>query len=127
MEELLIVMAALTIPLAGISVGAFKVWLRHQREQHRLGTATHELEGTVESLSRDLAASNAERDRLVERIENLETIVTSRVWSAGSGPEDHAEAGRRRADLEMTLDDLPRDRPAASATRAAALADEINS
>ena len=70
------------IPLTAIGLGGFKEWLKFKSKQDRLGHSTHELEGTVSTLSEALADSEAERKRLTERLQNLETIVTSQAWDA---------------------------------------------
>lgn len=63
------------IPLAGIFAGMWKEMLKFRAQGNRLGASSKELE-------RDLAASKAERDALVQRIENLEAIVVSQTWGA---------------------------------------------
>lgn len=65
------------IPLAGIGVGAFKEWLKFKDKQARLGASTHELEVEVEKLQKQLKLKDAE---MQQRIQHLETIVTSQVW-----------------------------------------------
>ena len=118
------------IPLAGIAVGAYEMYLKARTEQRRLGTTTHELEGEVTSLKTTLQASETERRALAERVQNLETIVTSRLWGAVRDPETTAattsdpEKRRRLAELEMTLADLPKDEPT-PAEKAARLAGEL--
>lgn len=122
------------IPLAGIALGGFEQWLKFKKEQRQLGTTTHQLEGSMDEVTGKLAASEAERRRLQERVENLETIVTSRLWSAAAdtAPKRHtpplpdSEQRRRLADLEMTLADLPKDDEPSPETKAARLARELN-
>jgi hypothetical protein len=67
------------IPLAGIAVGAFKHWLEFQRETRN---STSELDGVVGELTRELQAGRERERELVERLENLEALVTSRLWRA---------------------------------------------
>jgi chromosome segregation ATPase len=68
------------IPLAALAVGAFEQWLKFRAKQEKLGTSTKQLEGVVEDLTERLQESEATRARLEQRIENLETIVTSVDW-----------------------------------------------
>lgn len=70
------------IPIAAILVGAFTEWLKFKGKQQELGTSTHELELTVETQQKALAAAQETQDALVRRIQNLEAIVTSQVWDA---------------------------------------------
>jgi hypothetical protein len=65
------------IPLAGILLGGVKEWMKFRLEQQQLGASAKELEGEVVALRQELAE---QRTALVTRIENLETIVTSRPW-----------------------------------------------
>ena len=68
------------IPLAGILAGAFKEWLQFKEKQNQLGSSTEKLEKQVETLAVSLKASESNRRALIERIQNLETIVTSQEW-----------------------------------------------
>ena len=72
--------AWILIPLAGIMAGAFKEWLQFKKTQNQLGTSTEKLEKKVDVLERALKDSEANSALLVERIQNLETIVTSHEW-----------------------------------------------
>ncbi len=68
------------IPLAALAVGAFEQWLKFRAKQEKLGTSTKQLEGVVEDLTERLKESDATRAKLEQRIQNLETIVTSVDW-----------------------------------------------
>lgn len=97
------------IPLAAILVGGFKEWLEFKSRQEKLGTSTHELEEHTRTLREALERSEAEREKLTGRVQNLETIVTSQAWDAlpegptpgalgdgqrsSEGAESHAEPG----------------------------------
>ena len=72
--------AWILIPLAGIMAGAFKEWLQFKQTQNQLGTSTEKLELKVDVLEKALKDSEAKSALLVERIQNLETIVTSHDW-----------------------------------------------
>ena len=68
------------IPIAGILFGAFKEWLNFKEKQLKLGESTRELEDKVEALANALASSETDKATLLNRIQNLETIVTSQAW-----------------------------------------------
>ena len=68
------------IPIAGILFGAFKEWLNFKEKQLQLGESTEHLEAKVEKLISALEKSEAEKEGLLNRVQNLETIVTSQVW-----------------------------------------------
>ena len=71
------VYAWVLIPLAGIMASMWSEWLKFKEKQNRLGTTADTLESSFEDLSARLEAQNK---ALVERIQNLETIVTSADW-----------------------------------------------
>jgi uncharacterized protein YlxW (UPF0749 family) len=89
------------IPMIAILAGAFKEWLSFRAQQEKLGTSTAELVKIVSSLQE-------ERSDLVRRLENLETIVTSRLWetvrSSTATPADLAR-------LDIQLSEIPEDLP----------------
>jgi len=66
------------IPVVAILVGAFKEWLKFRQTQERLGASNQDLVDEVASLRREGAD-------MVRRLENLESIVTSRLWEAARG------------------------------------------
>jgi hypothetical protein len=61
------------IPIVAICSGTLKTWMRVRATQAQLGSSTHELE-------REVAALTSARAELLERIQNLETIVVSQTW-----------------------------------------------
>lgn len=75
---------ALLIPIiaigGGLLMGGFSQWLEFKSQQRELGASTHELEEHTQALREALDASEKERRRLTERVQNLETIVTSQAW-----------------------------------------------
>jgi peptidoglycan hydrolase CwlO-like protein len=85
------------IPIVAILAGTVKEIMQFRSRQERLGTSTHELEETVVELREALDASEKERERLTERVQNLETIVTSQAWDTlQEKPEQRAlEDGQR--------------------------------
>jgi uncharacterized protein YlxW (UPF0749 family) len=92
---------AFLIPIVAILAGAFKEWLSFRAQQEKLGTSTEELVKAVTSLQE-------ERRDLVRRLENLETIVTSRLWETVRGstvtPADLAR-------LDIELSEIPEELP----------------
>lgn len=66
------------IPLTAIIAGTFKELAQARREARRLGVSNNELEAKVTSLEERLdEIDKTQRSRL----QNLETIVTSRLWN----------------------------------------------
>jgi hypothetical protein len=63
------------IPIAAIVTRAFRSWLRFQATQRQLGTSTHDLE-------REVASLRQTNETVLERLQNLETIVVSQTWDA---------------------------------------------
>ncbi len=100
MEQLLPFVWVL-IPLAAIAVGAFKEWLKFKAKQDRLGTSTAELERAVEDLRSELQDSFATRDRLQQRVENLETIVTTEMWDVVHGTRTSQPEPTPKPQLEV--------------------------
>lgn len=114
------------IPLLALLVGAFTEWLNFKSKQKELGTSAHELEKTVRTLEQALEKSEAERRRVVQRLENVEAIVTSEAWDALHGGEDAALSARGTPEplLDKTSEDST---PGASdAARAAQMARRLN-
>lgn len=114
------------IPLLAILMGGFISWLDFKSKQKELGTSTHELEKTVEALERALKKSEADRQCVVQRLQNVEAIVTSEAWDALHGGEDSALSARGASEplLDKTSEDST---PGASdAARAAQMARRLN-
>jgi hypothetical protein len=86
---------ALLIPILAILLGAWKEYYRFQAEQRRLGVSNRQLEGEVDELLKD-------REALRRRVENLEAIVTSRLWDAAREGAPPVE----RARLDLGLDGI---------------------
>lgn len=79
------------IPLAAIAVGAFEQWLKFKAKQDKLGTSAAQLESAVDELSKQLEASEESRKNLQQRVQNLETIVTSVDWDLVSAGQDRPQ------------------------------------
>ena len=79
------------IPIAGILFGAFKEWLNFKEKQLKIGESTEHLEVKVDELLQALEKSEREKEGLLSRLQNLETIVTSQVWDVLSDEETPPE------------------------------------
>lgn len=86
---------ALLIPILAIVLGAWKEYYRFQAEQRRLGASSREMEEEIEALRED-------REALVRRVQNLEAVVTSRLWDAAREGAPPVE----RARLDLGLDGI---------------------
>lgn len=110
------------IPLAGIAAGVIKDYLQFKEKTRRLGTSTDELERTVVALRQELETVRSERDEMIRRVENLEALVTSRVWRAVSDDrlsEDERQAEVARARTQMRPEPPPEPTPREKAERLA--------
>ena len=58
---------------------AFEEWLSFKSKQRELGASADDLEDRLDAMQREW---DAERTQLKQRIEHLETIVTSETWDA---------------------------------------------
>ncbi len=120
------------IPLTAILMGGFKEWLKFKSKQDRLGTSARALEDEVGALKKALKESEAERQSVQRRLENLETIVTSEAWDALSdggarsyenGTRDDGAALNGSATPPLSLpDDEPAPEQPSQAERAAQMA-----
>ena len=79
---------------------AFEEWLKFKTEQRKIGASAEEMEAELDALRSEW---DAERKRLNQRIQNLETIVTSEAWdtamqgSAQSSVQDSAQTEAQNA------------------------------
>lgn len=94
------------IPLAGIALGAFSEWLKFKKETAQLTSSTHDLQSEVVALNKALEEAKAGRQELIERIQNLEAIVTSEAWDLLGEDRDLA-AAKAPSPLLDTLPDEP--------------------
>lgn len=75
------------IPILGILLAGYKEWLDHKAQRQTLGPTAEELHERFRALHERIDDLERERDALQERVQNLETIVTSEAWIA-----DHDDA-----------------------------------
>jgi hypothetical protein len=80
------------IPLAGIALAGFSEWLKFKRQTTQIGNSTDELEGLVSSLRSDIDTLHGERNALIQRVQNLEAIVTSEAWETLGTDRELAQA-----------------------------------
>ena len=80
---LVAVVMIFAIPILGILFAGYKEWLEFKAEHRALETTPREVETQLRTLRDRLATLEEERDALQERVQNLETIVTSEAWIAG--------------------------------------------
>ena len=113
------------IPLAGILAGTFKEWLKFKEKQNQLGNSTANLEDNVAELTKSLEKSEQNRKVLIERIQNLETIVTSQNWDL-LDPQSAINTPTSRILEERDLIDVPEAEPT-TREKTARLARRLNS
>ena len=81
------------IPLAGIFAGMFSEWLKFREKQIQLGNSADHLKQEVDALRSALDKSTTDNKALIERIQNLETIVTSVEWDQLNTSLESEEGG----------------------------------
>ena len=113
------------IPLAGILAGTFKEWLKFKEKQNQLGDSTASLEDKVASLTQALEQSEQQRLVVVERIQNLETIVTSQDWDLLEHTSEAEDLIPNNVQAQSSIE-LPAAEPS-TREKAAHLARRINS
>ena len=80
---LVTVVMVFAIPILGIVLAGYKEWLKFKSKHQALGASTREVEERIRSLQERMDRLEQERDALRDRVQNLETIVTSEAWIAG--------------------------------------------
>lgn len=95
------------IPLAAILAGAFKEWLKFKEKQHQLGNSTASLEQEVAELKALVNETTTDRTTLLNRIQNLETIVTSQVWDVMQDNSKPLEEKKLEVDAIKPRIELP--------------------
>ena len=83
------------IPVVAILSGVIKDYLKFKAKQERLGVSAKGVQSTVT----ELEGQNA---KLAKRIENLEAVVTSRLWHSTDASASFAD----RARLDIALSDV---------------------
>lgn len=98
----LVIILVFAIPILAILVGGYKEWLEFKAKHQELGSSTEQVEEHLQTLREDINRLEETRDDLENRIENLETIVTSEAWIA-QHDEDEADALDRTGTGELDL------------------------
>ena len=112
---LVTVVMVFAIPILGIVLAGYKEWLKFKSKHQALGASTREVEERIRSLQERMDQLEQERDALRDRVQNLETIVTSEAWIAG-----HEDAGDAPALDAAEIDalTLPDDQASSSESEA---------
>ena len=98
----LVIVLVFSIPLLAILMGGLKEVLQFKAKQSELGHSTHDLERRLDTLTDRLETVETERDRLQQRVEHLETIVTAEAWDALQRVQDgDDEALPAASDLDI--------------------------
>lgn len=113
------------IPIFGILLAGYKEWLQFKSKQQELGASTQEVEATIRRLRDRLNEVEQERDALVKRIQNLETIVTSEAWDQLADMDDGASAVPDRTDPSELPPSSDRDDSSTTAEQANTLAQRL--
>lgn len=71
------------IPIVVIIMGGWSEWLKFKEKQTKLGASSESLESEFQKMSVRLEKQNA---TLIERVKNLEAIVTSPDWDQITDP-----------------------------------------
>ena len=105
------------MPWALIPIVAIIAWAVVEAAKYRAqGGASPELERLVEALGFQLDDAAAERERLQQRIQNLEAIVTSEHYELDRAAQEALEAPAPRLSLE---EGVPEDSDEAEVARRA--------
>ncbi len=112
---LIAVIMIFAIPILGIVFAGYKEWLKFKAKHRELGTSTREVEDRLRALRERLDRLERERDALQDRVQNLETIVTSEAWIAGHDDTAGAPSLDAAEADELTL---PPDRESSSESEA---------
>jgi len=80
--DVLVLLLAFMVPVLGIGLSGYQEWLKFRAKQQELGASTQDVEETVQALQDRIDRIEQEREALRQRVQNLETIVTSETWDA---------------------------------------------
>lgn len=61
-------------------IGGFTEWLKFKEKQLKLGNTADSLSGELESMTQQMKELESVNEKLNQRIQNLETIVTTQAW-----------------------------------------------
>jgi predicted nuclease with TOPRIM domain len=100
--SLIAVLMIFSIPILGILLSGYKEWLEFKSKHQELGTSAREIDDRLRALRDRLADLEEERDALRDRVQNLETIITSEAWITGHEETDATSLDAAEADA-LTL------------------------
>lgn len=104
------------VAMLGILLAGYKEWLAYKAEHEGVSPSTRALEDWLRALQDRVDELEAERASLQDRVQNLETIITSEAWVV-----QHDEAGALSPPDEDERDGrLPSTDSTASASNGAA-------
>jgi hypothetical protein len=108
------------IPIAAMLVPVAKQWLKMKEQTARLGHSAHDLRQDMDRISAQMETLSTERDRLVQRVQHLEAIVTDEAWDV-LGDDAELAASKTQVQLpipeDLTTEDENEQRAAAIARR----------
>ena len=76
----MVAMLWVLIPLGGIALAGFTEWLKFKQQTANLGQSAAELTASTAQLTAEIEQLKDDREALLRRLQNLETIVTSEAW-----------------------------------------------
>ncbi|MDZ7773154.1 MAG: hypothetical protein U5K31_10530 [Balneolaceae bacterium] len=99
-----IVVLATGILTAGLLFGMIYYGMKNQRKlqkmESHLGSSSARLQERTDQLVDYLEQNREQQDQIVQRLQNLETIVTSEAWDAIQSGEDLSEQPYLLKDVE---------------------------
>ena len=95
------------IPIVAIVAFTYRSYLKHTSEGPANKQIVSDLIDTVEELANRLEATRAERDAMRQRLQNLETIVTSEAWDERSLPSS-ASLDAQASTAQASTNDIAR-------------------
>lgn len=98
--QMVVILLVFAIPILGILLAGYKERLKFIAKHQELGRSTREVEDRLETLRDDIDRMEEIRNSLEQRIQNLETIVTSEAWIA-QHDEDGIPPLQAGGDLEL--------------------------
>ncbi|MFB6097541.1 MAG: hypothetical protein ABEK84_00185 [Salinibacter sp.] len=121
--QFLVILMVFLIPIFGILFAGMKEWLEFKAKHQELGSSTRAVEDRLHALQDRIDELEQQRTALQERVQNLETIVTSEAWIA-----EHEETSDGSSLNAAEIDELPlpdRDSSQSEAEHTARLAERL--
>ena len=105
------------IPLAGIVLAGFSEWLKFKKENAQLSSSNQVMQSDMAALTDQLETLRMVNEQLVERVQNLEAIVTSETWDLMNREAGETAASPPLLDLNEPEAPSEQDRAARMARR----------